>query len=409
MAGSESGAALCWILGAVIASFGAFTFADLALLESGQCAPYRILRRAYGPGVGFIGAFGSITGTHVTAIAILAILCVRHLNIALGMAKSAAAAEAWQASCLVVILSTLHLLGVRFAAGTQRLTVAIRILVILALFGIALSGAQVSRTADASAAPIRFVSTWSGLGGALFAFMGWHHALFLSGETTTTNNALRRGILVGFAIVAALYGMANWSYFSILGFSGVVHSGAVGSDAAAKSRLGDTVVAAAIAVSALGSLNTLVLSGPRMAFALAKDKLVFSIFGKLYAGVPAPAIALQTSISLFLILAFGAPGLNSLVNVIVLMEWGILGLVGFAAIALKRQLSGGAQRASAPIPRLFILGAVFGVSSVFSRPDQRVAGMAGILWLAAGGLVYLLMTRLQQVGVRRPLEDPPPN
>jgi APA family basic amino acid/polyamine antiporter len=79
---------------------------------------------------------------------------------------------------------------------------------------------------------------WSGLGGALFAFMGWHHALFLSGETSTTNNALRRGVLAGFFAVAILYGMANWSYFSILGFSGVAQSKAIAADAAAKSRMG---------------------------------------------------------------------------------------------------------------------------------------------------------------------------
>jgi hypothetical protein len=133
-----------------------------------------------------------------------------------------------------------------------------------------------------------------------------------------------------------------------------------------------------------------------MAFALAKDKLVFPVFGKLYSGVPAPAIALQTAISLFLIFAFGPPVLDRLINVVVLMEWGILGLVGLAAISVKRQLSPTAEGGTVAVPVLFILGVILGVSSVFSNKDQRNAGMAGIAWLAAGGAVYFLLARLQR-------------
>ena len=105
---------------------------------------------------------------------------------------------------------------------------------------------------------------------ALFAFGGWQRALWISGEVKEPKRNLPLAIIGGVTVVVAVYLLANWAYLKLLGVEQMAASSTLAADAVAAVMpgMGRKLVAAAVAVSAFGVLNSQLLSGPRLIFGI---------------------------------------------------------------------------------------------------------------------------------------------
>ena len=75
---------LAWAIGGGIALLGALTFAELGGLYPRSGGQYEALRDAYGPLPAFLFVFCNATAIQAGAIAIIAIICAKHLGTAVG-------------------------------------------------------------------------------------------------------------------------------------------------------------------------------------------------------------------------------------------------------------------------------------------------------------------------------------
>jgi APA family basic amino acid/polyamine antiporter len=149
----------------------------------------------------------------------------------------------------------------------------------------------------------------------------------------------------GILTVIAVYVLVTLAYMLALGFEGMAGSGLDDTEAslvasrAAQALLGDTgerFVAVMIMVSILGPLNGLTLSGPRVYYAMARDRLFPAVLARVHAvhRTPHLAIILQGAFAALLALLFTFEILTSFV---VLAAWSQYALTGIGLLWLRRR------------------------------------------------------------------------
>lgn len=401
VAGSPSSALLAWVVAGAIALCGALAFAELGRRRNGPGGQYEILRDAYGkagPLAGFVFVFCNATGVQAGSTAIIAFICAKNILAALhGTADGLApGVVTGLAAALIVSVTVANIIGVKFGAAIQSVTVIAKI---LALSGVVALAATIgparfhepATTASVVASP--FWGVLAGLVPAFFAYGGWQHALWISGEVKNPKRTLPIAILVGTAIVVVVYISANWAYLSLLGYDRVVASEALAADAVGTvyPDTGARAVAGAVAISAFGVLNAQLLSGPRLVQALGADERYLRFFAWIHPrfGTPVAAILLLGVAALSLVLAFGD---KELVIAVVVLD-GLFFFLTAAAIFRLPKAEGGSLPGSAVAAVLFMIGVVGIVVGAHQTQESREAAMTAFKWMGASVLLYLFVLR----------------
>jgi APA family basic amino acid/polyamine antiporter len=275
--GTVGSITLLWVLGAVVALFGALTLAELAVLFPRSGGIYVFLREAYGPLPAFLFGWTELLVIRPSALGAIAMLFAEYLGalvpIGPGAVRVAAAAA-------ILLLAAVNVRSVTWGAAVQNASTAAKA---LALTGLALlTFALGDGSGGAFAQPIGFAPlSWGGFGLALvsvmWAYDGWADLTFLGSEVRDPARTFPRALLGGTAVVVVIYLVVNAAYLWVLTVPEMADRPLVAADAA-RSFLGPagaSVVAAMVMVSAFGALNGATMTGPRILFAMADDGLFF--------------------------------------------------------------------------------------------------------------------------------------
>jgi APA family basic amino acid/polyamine antiporter len=143
--------------------------------------------------------------------------------------------------------------------------------------------------------------------GPLFAQSAWNNVTFTGGEVRDPGRNLPRALLIGCALVVALYLLANLAYIVTLPLSAIQNAPqnrvATALMQAVFGPRGTVLMAVAIMVSTFGCNNGLILAGARVYYAMARDNLFFKRVGLLNRRhVPAVALIMQGIWAAFLTL-----------------------------------------------------------------------------------------------------------
>ncbi|HKJ93644.1 MAG TPA: APC family permease, partial [Longimicrobiales bacterium] len=209
---------------------------------------------------------------------------------------------------VVVAFAFVHLGGVRSSRRFQNATTVLKILVLLGIATAGLLGHGHGSGSSGAAA----VAPVSGLLGfalayqmVAFAYYGWEDVAKMGEEFENPGRSMPRILLGGALAVAVLYLLMNLAYFGALSVQQMAGAPLVAQDAIA-GVFGDTagkvVVAAAILIL-LSSLNVNFFGMPRVAFALARDRLGPQLFQRVSErGTPIPGLLLASAVILLLAL-----------------------------------------------------------------------------------------------------------
>lgn len=404
---------LAWAIAGLIAMCGALAFAALGRRYHDSGAQYQVLRDAYTPLPAFVFVFCNSTIIQPGSIAIIAIICADNLTLAASGAALAGPARILLAALLVLTLAAANIVGVRWGARIQNLTVLSKLATLLAItaIGVAMGNApnapvpmnmprpEAPATETLQAVPGLFAA----LVPCFFAYGGWQHALWISGEVREPRRNLPRAIVGGVALVVAVYLLANWAYLKLLGPIGMAQTKTLAADAAsvALHDAGARIIAGAVAVSAFGVLNAQFLSGPRLVFGMAADGRFFRPFARLHPrfATPTAAICLLGGFAMILLAAaaFSFDAVDFLVTGVVAVDSVFFGLTGAALLVLAAK----AGKHDNPLrslgyplaPLLFVVGELGVVAGSFMNPTTRKAALIGAAWIAAATALYLLRFR----------------
>jgi APA family basic amino acid/polyamine antiporter len=212
--------------------------------------------------------------------------------------------------------------------------------------------------------------------GSLFSMDAWNNITFTAAEVKRPGRDLPASLVLGTGIVISLYMLANLAYLRVLPVSGDPHGATAlvrGIEYAADGRVatavlevifgpaGAILMAAAILVSTFGCNNGLILSGARIYYAMAKDRLFFQSAGSVNRyHAPAVALTVQAAWASLLCLSGTYGQLLDFLIFAVLIFY-ILTLVGLFVLRWKRPEMPRPYRAFGypVLPVLYIVMAIF--------------------------------------------------
>jgi APA family basic amino acid/polyamine antiporter len=384
-----------WALGGAVTLAGALTFAELGAAMPRAGGQYVWLSEAYGGLVGFLHGWAYFLVVATGAIAALAIVFAEYVGYFVPLGKTGTTLVALAA---LAVLAGINVVGVRLAAAVGDALTLAKLGALAAIVGLAVwkGGAQADAVEATGAGGVGAAGMGAAMIGVLWSYGGWQHASFAASEAKRPQRDVPLGMVIGASIVTLVYLLTNVAYLRLLPLGAIIASPHVASDAveAAIGRAGGAAVAAAIAVSALGTAGIFTLTTPRVYWAMAERGLFFRGMGDLHPRwrTPARAILLQTAWAAVLVLAWGT--FESLVSYVLFVDWLFFGLTGAAVFVLRRR-QGSPEHYRVPgyplVPLAFIgMSLWFLGSTLWGQPKQALAGAA---LLALGVPVYMLWKR----------------
>lgn len=267
-----------WIVGGLLSLAGALANAELGAMFPRAGGDYVYLREAYHPLAGFMVGWLTFFVIYIGTIATLAVAFADALSAFIGYGS---VGKIGVAVGVILGVSTLNYVGLRWGALANSLTAFLKIGALLAL-GVAapLFGNGETAHLEPLFQGAAVVSIWAfgaALSPVLFSYLGWNASIYVASELRDPGRNVPRSLFVGLGICTLVYLAMNAVYLYALPMEtlrGAENAGV----AAAKALfgpLGGTLVAVLVVGSVLGTLNAMILIGPRIAYAMAIDGLFF--------------------------------------------------------------------------------------------------------------------------------------
>jgi len=312
-------AALLGLCG-LLAACGALTVAELATALPRSGGDYVFVRTAFGRGAGFVSGWATFTLGFAAPTAVIAHLALTYLTAPFAEPLSAVL-PAWAAENRVPVGATLLILVVaavhtRGHHHSSRLQVAATVTTAVVLVAIAVGGILFGRGDwnHLSAGGWPTGSQWLALAIGLiyvgYAYAGWNAAAYLGGEIRDPARLLPRCLVGGTLTVVVLYLLVNLAY--VYALDPVEMTGKPKDEVGQVAGLATAalfgpgagnLISVALGLALVSTVSAYLLTGPRVAFAMARDRVFPAFAGRLHPtrGTPAAATFTQAAIAVGLL------------------------------------------------------------------------------------------------------------
>jgi basic amino acid/polyamine antiporter, APA family len=301
-----------WIAGGILAVLGARSYAELAALRPEAGGEYVFLRDAFGPMAGFLSGWTSFVAGFSGAIAASAIGFAVYLgryfpwaanatplaSASLGPITLSVSPRTMVALAAVCGVSALHVLGLNPGRILQNGLAWVNVSFLLALLGAGFALGHGSAAYWKETGAVRPLNWLIALIPVMFTYSGWNAAAYVSEEVREAPRTVGRALMLGTVLVTILYVLLNVLVVyavPLRELKATINAG----DAAAAALFGANMARALtpiFLVALAGAISAMVLAGPRVYFAMARDGRFFQFMAEVHPRfqTPARAILAQT-------------------------------------------------------------------------------------------------------------------
>ncbi|UCF19774.1 MAG: amino acid permease [Gemmatimonadota bacterium] len=313
--GSPALMILLWVGGGFLALCGALCYGQLGAAMPRAGGEYIYLSELFHPLPGFL------TGWVSFFVGFSAPLAASSLGFSEYIGSAFPALIVWGnpelikkviAVTVIVGLTLVHLRGLEIGSRLQNYLTVGKVLLIAALIviGFALGRGDLGNFTLGSA-PETGLAGWKTAGLSLmwimFAYSGWNASAYIGSEIRDPTRNLPLSLALGTSVVMALYLGLNLLF--VYAASPGEMGGVIAIGGLAASRLfggpAETVISSLIAFALLSSISALIILGPRVYYAMAKDGYFFKIFSDVHPvfRVPSKSIVLQALIAAVMVMS----------------------------------------------------------------------------------------------------------
>jgi APA family basic amino acid/polyamine antiporter len=400
---------LCWSVGAVFAAAGALSYSELGINFPSSGGEYVYLTHAFGPEWGFMTGWVSFFAGFSAPIATAALAFSEYLGyffpglrqanaIVVGSGALSVRLGAGQmlASALIAGFTVLNIFGVGRVAKVQTVLTSTKLLVIagFVIFGFLAGTGDWSHFSEPAvrtstiSMPAQFVVS---LLLVMFGYSGWNAATYVAEEVRRPERTLPAALAAGTLIVAVLYLGLNAVFIYATPLEQMKGQIAIGT-LSASNLFGPGVagiLSALMALSILSTVSAEVTVGPRVYYAMAKNRAFFSAAAKVDPRwhTPINAIIAQGVCAMLMTLT---PFLDLVVYIGYSLT--LFTVLSVASVFIFRRRRAGWQRVRALdfawplIPASYILvGTSMMVYGVISQPKASLTALATV---GVGAMVY---------------------
>ena len=416
--GSSALVYLAWIVGGLLSLFGAMTYAELGAMLPYAGGEYVYLRGAYGDTTAFLYMWTWFAVAKPASIAAVTIGLTRTLGFFPAFHWLSASIPGpipllWSQAFAIAVtwfITGLNYLGIKKAADFQLVFTTLKVLLILIVAGLcfaASSGSLPNFTTTLPHAVGGLTGFMAALIATLWAYDGWNDLTMVAGEVRRPERSLPIALIGGLFIVGFLFMATNAAIQYILPAAQIAASErpAVAALTVIAGPAGAGFVAAAMALSIFVTLNGTIMSGARIPYAAARDRLFFRQFAHINQRWESPSTSLIVQALLSTVLLLFLSRFQQFFELAVFAEWLFYMLTATTVFVYRRTR----PHVSRPyrvwgypvLPAIFILCATAVlISSYTSNLKGSLLGTALILL----GLPVMWFVKKLYPGPSAPLE-----
>ena len=411
-----------WIVGGLVALCGALSVAELSAAMPRSGGDYVYLFEAYGALAAFLSGWVSFLIGFGGPIAVAASASATYLLTPFRLeGKGAELLQPGVATIAILVFAGVHITGGARTIGVQGGMTALKLFIlgVMAVAGIAGGWGHWANLDDRPPFSTDLVVTMTAsLVYISYAYTGWNAASYLAGEVERPSVQLPRAILLGTGLVVVLYLAINLAYALALSADDVrklasfppfdpqkIDTVKPIAEIAANRLYGPRIAAplsVAIGLTLLASVSAYVLTGPRVAYAMARAGQFPALAGRISQRWGTPAIATGLQVAWSLILLWMLPFEQ-------LLMYSSVGLAIFSMLTVSSVYVLRWKRPDLPrpfktpgypvVPAIFLLVNGLLVAAVFKeRPLVSLCSLASIL---LGVPVYFVWTWFSKRGGER--------
>lgn len=408
---SARGMLLVWLVGGVLAFAGAMAYAELAALRPKAGGEYVYLREAYGPLTGFLSGWTSFVAGFSGAIAASSVALAEYIGrfapiagdgtpvftLPLPFFPMVVSPKALVALAVIALLTLVHLRGLGPGRLVQNVLAGAKVSALVIFLLLAFGTGHGDASQIVSGGTTTLAGIILALVPVMFTYSGWNAAAYVAEEIRNPGRNVPIALGLGTLAVVIIYLGLNAIYLYALPAAELANVKGTLIDTVAERLFGFTVgnvIAIFTIVSIAASISAMVLAGPRVYFAMARDGLFVATAARVHPRFRAPvsAIVTQALWSGVLVLSGSLSQLVSYTGFAVVLFAGI----AVAALFVLRRREPSAERPfrawGYPIaPAIFVAAsAVMVGNEIWRNPQPALAGLAII---ALGIPIYFWMRR----------------
>lgn len=401
---------MAWLMGGIIAIFGALTFAEIGARLPAAGGFYKIFSYCYHPAFAFMINWAQLIarGGSAAAIALVGAEYIRPVLLPASMQTDLFSKII--ALTVIFILFVLNYIGMKTSAQAQNILSTVKMLLVL-LFCTAVFGAK---STDAVHIPLaqshlgQLKAFALSLIPVFYTWNGYQYILNFGADVKDPQRNIPRSVFWAVGFILVLYLIINIAYCQVIGFENLKGQSLVAATLS-KSFFGDIgykITSIVIFISVVGFINTAFMSNPRLYYAMAEDKILPVAFKKVNPKTQVQEFALFFFFMLMLLCLLFLDTFEKILNHIIFIDSLALILGTATVFILRRRMaasgySGFVVKPMVIIPVLFILFLIFICVSVLIA--DPIAAITGTSLLIIGFPLYYIIKRLLNTPVDEPV------
>ncbi len=381
---------LVWVLAGVITLFGALTNAEIASLIPETGGQYVYFEWMYGPFFAFLYGWAVFTIIQSGSIAAVAYVFAEYATQFVRLPEFSPAVADWHfhlwgigdiaplkeigtkglAAALIIFLTAVNYLGVRFGGLVQNIftvaKVGAMLLLVLGAFVLSGSGSVAHFTTPSATGHLSGLALFAGiaaaLNGAFWAYDGWNKLTYIAGEVKQPQRNIPLGLVWGMVIVTAIYLLMNLAYLWVLPVDTMAKSRLVAATVAGKVFTnGGFWVAALVMISTFGTTNAIILATARVYFSMAQNNVFPRFLGNVHPRFHTPGASLVVQGVWSVLLLFSGT-FDTLTDTLIFVTWIFYAAGAYGVFVLRKKMPDAPRAYKVPgypvVPCIFILFAL---------------------------------------------------
>lgn len=275
-----------WLVGGLVALCGALTYAEIGSRYPITGGYYKIFATCYHPSIAF-AVNCIILISNAASLSGVALIGSEYISQIIFSQPPSDFVKALIAMSAIALFYGINLLGLRMSSTTQNILMLIKISMILMIVSALFFPSHHTVTA---ALPINNEFTWidyvKSFGLALiavsFTYGGYQQTINFGEEVKNPQKNLPRGIFIGILVIILLYLSVSYAYYKVIGFEELKNAKGIAAIVAQRmfGETGSFVFSILLFIAVLAYVNVLLLSNPRVMYAMSEDGILPQAFKK---------------------------------------------------------------------------------------------------------------------------------
>ena len=329
---------LAWVIGGVIALFGALTLAELAgaLPRSGGVFAY--ILEAFGPLPAFLFGWSELTVIRASALGAIATIFAEYLGRFILLTPMQVR---WVAAAAVVTVGLLNYLGVNRAAILMNLATVAKYgaLAALVLLAFTVGEGSTAHFSPAWSSGIDLSLIATALIAIMWTYDGWADLSFIGGEVKDPGRTLPLALILGTFGILVIYLLLNVAYVYLVPLTEMARSPLIAATAAERipllGRFAGAAISGVVMLSCFSTLIGSMMTGPRIFFAMADRGLFFQSIARVSPRFQSPSVAIWLATGLGVVYVL-LNDFQQLADKFILGIWPFYALAVGAVFVLRR-------------------------------------------------------------------------